>query len=127
MNPVSIEVIAPVLTEFYHCLHCETIFDQAGLGRRVHGEQINDYPEDIKEDFLRLSNWLVELAHRYGDAVRIRLIDPQSLEGFLKSMRYWVRRHPAFIINGHKGYAGWDKAALDRLLQAHISEKGPIG
>ena len=127
MNPLSIEVIAPVLTELYHCLHCETIFDQAGLGTKVHGEQINDYPEDIKEDFFRLSNWLVELAHRYGDALRIRLIDPHSFEGFLKSIRYWVRRHPAFIINGRKGYAGWDKAALNRVLQAHIRGKSPMG
>lgn len=127
MNLLSIEVIAPVLTEFYHCLHCETIFDQTGLGRRVHGGQINEYPEDLKEDFLRLSNWLVELAHRYGDAVRIRLIDPQSLEGFLYSVRYWVRRYPAFIINGRKEYVGWDKAALDRVLQPHISGKSPIG
>jgi len=127
MNRVSIEVIAPVLTEFYHCLHCETIFDQAGLGRRVHGEHINEYPEDIKEDFLRLSNWLIDLARRYGDTIRIRLIDPQSLEGFLKSMRYWVRRHPAFIINARKEYAGWDKAALNRVLQAQISGKSLIG
>ena len=123
MNPLSIEVIAPVLTEFYHCLHCETVFEQADLGRRVHGEQVNDYPEELKEDFLRLSNWLVELAHRYGDAV----IDSHSFEGFLYSVRYWVRRHPAFIINGRKEHAGWDKAALDRLLQAHISGKSPIG
>jgi len=126
MNPVSIEVIAPVLTEFYHCLHCEMIFQQADLGRRVHGEQISEYPEDIKEDFLRLSNWLVGLAHRYRDAVRIRLIDSQSFQGFLKSIRYWVRRHPAFIIDGRKEYVGWDKAALDRVLQAHIRGKSPM-
>ena len=123
MNPVSIEVIAPVLTDLYHCLHCETIFEQADLGRRVHGEQINEYPEDIKEDFLRLSNWLVGLAHRYRDTV----IDSQSFQGFLNSMRYWVRRHPAFIIDGRKEYVGWDKAALDRVLQAQISGKSPIG
>lgn len=127
MNLLSIEVIAPVLTELYHCLHCETIFAQVGLGRKVHGEQINEYPEDIKEDFLHLSNWLRELAHRYEDTVRIRLIDVQSFEGFLKSMRYWVRRHPAFIINGRKEYVGWDETALDRLLVAHMNERSSLG
>lgn len=127
MSPLSIDVIAPVLTELYHCLHCETIFDQAGLGRKVHGEQINDYPDDIKEDFLHLSKWLRELAHRYGDTVHIRLIDPQSFEGFLKSIRYWVRYYPVFIINGHKEYVGWDEAALDRLLVAHMNERSSPG
>jgi hypothetical protein len=57
-------------------------------------------------------------------APRIKLIDPQSCEGFLKSVRYWVRRYPAFIIAGRKEYVGWGKAALDRVLQAHISGKG---
>jgi hypothetical protein len=60
-------------------------------------------------------------------ASRIKLIDPQSFEGFLKSVRYWVRRYPAFIVAGRKKYVGWDKAALDRVLQAHISGENPIG
>jgi len=118
MNPLSIEVIAPILTELYHCLHCETIFEQAGLGRKVHGEQINDYPEDIKEDFLRLSNWLRELARRYGEQVRIRVIDPQSMEGLYKSLRYRVNRYPTFIIAGRDKYVGWEKEELERLLRA---------
>ena len=70
---------------------------------------------------------LIELAHRYGNAVRIKLIDLQSFEGFLKSVRYWVRRYPAFIIAGRKEYVGWDKAALDRVLQAHISGESLTG
>ena len=127
VNPISVEVIAPVLTDLRHCAHCEVIFGQTEVGQQVHRKELDEYPQDLKEDFERLSAWLIELAHRYGDAVRIKLIDPQSFEGFLKSVRYWVRRYPAFIIASHKEYVGWDKAALDRVLQAQISGESPIG
>jgi len=127
MNPILIEVIAPVLTDLRHCAHCEVLFGQTEVGRQVHKEELDEYPQDLKEDFERLSAWLIELAHRYGDAVRIRLIDSQSLEGFLKSVRYWVRRYPAFIIAGRKEYVGWDKTALDQVLQGHISRESLAG
>ena len=86
-----------------------------------HEEVLEEYPDDLKEDFERLSAWLFELAHRHGDNLRIKVIDPQSLEGFVKSVRHWVGGYPAFIVAGHKEYVGWDKDALDRVLQARIS------
>jgi len=127
MNLISVEVIAPVLTDLRHCNHCEVIFGQTEVGRQVHREQLDEYPPDLREDFERLSDWLIELAHRYGNAIRIKLIDPQSFEGFLKSLRYWVRRYPAFIVAGRKEYVGWDRAALDRVLQAHLRGEIPAG
>jgi len=36
-----------------------------------------------------------------------------------------MRRYPAFIVAGRKEYVGWDKATLDRVLQAHISGESP--
>lgn len=72
-----------------------------------------------------MSDWLVELAHRYGDDLRVKVIDPQSLEGFVKSVRHWVGRYPAFILAGHEEYVGWDEDALDGVLQARISEESP--
>jgi len=38
------------------------------------------------------------------------------MEGFLKSLRHWVRRYPTFIINRRTEYTGWDPAALEYLL-----------
>jgi len=119
---MSVEVIAPVLTDLPHCSHCEVIFAQTAVGPQVHREVLDQYPHDLKQDFERLSDWLIDLAHRYGDALRIRVIDPQSIEGFVKSVRHWVRGYPAFIVAGHKEYVGWDKDALDRVLQARLSE-----
>ena len=121
MTPISLQVIAPVISNFYHCMHCEQIFSQAGIGQQVHQEEIDGYPEDVKQDFTRLSDWLFEIAHHYGDQIRIEVIDPQSIEGFFKSLRYWVRKYPAFIVNGREKLTGWDKATLDAMLQEQLT------
>jgi hypothetical protein len=63
-----------------------------------------------------LSAWLRDLAVRYGEQLRVRVIDPQSPEGFYKSLRYWVRSYPTFIINRRTKYTGWDRETLERLL-----------
>jgi len=117
MPPISLQVIAPVMTNFYHCIHCEQIFNQAGMGQQVHQEEIDQYPEDVRQDFTRLADWLFEIAHQYGDQIRIQVIDPQSIEGFFKSLRYWIRRYPTFIVNGQEKLTGWDKGALDSMIQ----------
>jgi hypothetical protein len=65
----------------------------------------------------------LELTYRYGDQVHIRVIDTQSLEGLFKSLRYWVRRYPTFIINGREKIVGWDQAALDAALQARLTAR----
>jgi hypothetical protein len=102
-------------------MHCEQLFDQAGIGRQMHQEEIDQYPEDFKQDSARLANWLVDLAHRYDDQIHIRVIDPQSPEGLLKSVRYWVRRYPTFIVDGRQKVTGWDQAQLDEVLQARLT------
>jgi len=121
MPHVSVQVIAPVLTDFFHCMHCEQFFDQAGVGRQVHQEELEQYPEDFKEEAVRLGNWLLDLAQRYGDQVHIRVIDPQSPQGLLTSLRYWVRTYPTFIVDGRDRVSGWDAAALDAILQARLA------
>ena len=97
-------------------MHCERIFDQAGLGKKVHN-LAEQYPPKFLEESHRLAAWLEELTARYGSRLSIRVIDPQSPLGFFKSLRHWVRRYPTFIINGQKKYTGWDREALEALLQ----------
>jgi hypothetical protein len=121
MSHVSVQVIAPVLTNFFHCMHCEQLFDQAEIGRQVHQEELDQYPEDVKQEAARLANWLFGLAHRYGDQIQIRVIDPQSPEGLLKSVRYWVRKYPTFIVDGREKVTGWDQGALDAVLLARLA------
>jgi len=116
MPHVSVLVIAPVLTNFFHCLGCEQVFARAGIGQQVHQEELEQYPEDIRNLSIRLTEWLLDLTASYGDQIRIRVIDPQSPEGFLKAVRYWVRQYPTFIVNGREKIIGWDREALDAAL-----------
>jgi hypothetical protein len=119
-RPIQLQVIAPVLTNFYHCMHCEQIFAQAGIGQRVHQEEREQYPPHVLEEYERLRALIFALAHRYGGRIRIRVVDPQSLEGFFKSLRYWVRTYPTFIIDGREKVRGWDRQALEARLRASL-------
>ena len=59
MKPVYVEVITKVLTTYDHCRRCEVIFDQVGINRKLHNRDINEYPQGTKEEFLRLSDWII--------------------------------------------------------------------
>jgi hypothetical protein len=82
---------------------------------------LNDYPEEVKEDYLYLSGWIRELSQKYREKILIRITDAQSLQGFYKSIRYRAFRYPAFIINNKKKYTGKDKLRLDLLLQEELA------
>ena len=111
-----------MLTNFFHCMHCEQFFDQAGIGRPVHQEELDQYPEEVRLEAARLANWLLDLAYRYGNRIQIRVVDSQSPEGLLKSLRYWVRQYPTFIVDGREKVTGWDLAALDAILHARLAD-----
>ena len=121
MPQVSIQVITPAITNLFTCTHCERLLDLASIGQQVHQEALDQYPKDVKQDAARLADWLFELTCRYGEQVDIRIIDAQSMEGVFKSLRYWVRRYPALIIDGREKIIGWDQAALDKVLQARLT------
>jgi hypothetical protein len=96
------------------------MFSQSGIGEKVHQEIMGEYPPEMLEEHIRLSDWVVELVQRYGPEVRIRVIDPQSGLGLWKSLRHRVRKYPTFIINGREKYSGWDKGSLDAAIQAAL-------
>jgi len=115
---IRLEVIAPLISGVKHCQHCTPYMDDAGVSQRVNTEEINSYPEEMWQDYTRLSAIVRDLSARYGNHLRIVLIDPRTPMGLWKSLRHWVRRYPTFIVNGRGKCAGWDTGALDRLLQA---------
>jgi hypothetical protein len=84
-------------------------------------QDLNEYPEDLKEEYLFLSGWIKELSLKYQEKIQIRVTDAQSLQGVYKSLRYWVHRYPTFIINQKKKYTGKDKHQLDALLLEQLS------
>ena len=77
---------------------------------------MDEYPSDLKEEYLKLSDWIRELTRIYEDRLLIKLIDAQSILGFYKSLRHWVRKYPTFIVEGQETYTGWDKRRLETLL-----------
>lgn len=122
-QPVSVllEVLAHIPTDYFHCLHCEQIFGIVDIGTPVRQEIRSTFPPEVLKDAERLVVWLGHLAARYGNRLHIHVIDPQSMEGFFKSLRYWVRRYPTFIINRRTRYTGWEPAVLERLLADRIA------
>jgi len=91
-----------------------------GLKKKKDDRDLNDYPEDLKKEYLFLSNWIRELVQKYRDQILIKMIDVQSLQGVYKSLRYGVREYPTFIVNKKEKYTGKDKAWLDALLQEYL-------
>ena len=77
---------------------------------------MDEYPPDLKEEYLKLSDWIRELIRIYEDRLLIKLIDAQSILGFYKSLRHWVRKYPTFIVERQETYTGWDKKRLENLL-----------
>jgi hypothetical protein len=126
MSHIQVDVIAPIMTNFFHCMHCEQIFNHADIGQQMHQDELEQYPEDFIEETAKLASLLDELIQRYEDQIHIRVIDPQSPEGLLKSIRYWIRKYPSFIINRQLKITGLDLPQLESAFQMCISdgEKG---
>jgi hypothetical protein len=116
MKPIRLEVIAPTFQGLGICSVCELVLTEAEVGENPCERGLAEYPEDWQEDVRRLSDWVYELAERHGDQILIKVIDPQSPEGLLKSLRYWVRRYPTWIVNGKQRITGWDRDALETAL-----------
>jgi hypothetical protein len=116
MQPVPIEVIAPLPEGWGICLSCEMLMARANLDKAPAERGLDEYPPEWQEDFHRLSDLVLDLAARHGDSVLIRIWDPRSLQGMIRSIRYGVRRYPTFVVAGRK-MSGWDTASLEQLVQ----------
>jgi histone acetyltransferase (RNA polymerase elongator complex component) len=120
MRPISLEIITKVMTAFDHCRHCQVIFGEAGIDQKFHQKDMNEYPLDLREEFIKLSDWIRELTRLYKHRLLIKIIDVQSLLGIYKSLRYWIRAYPTFIVEGKETYTGWDKNQLEGLLDKYM-------
>ena len=125
MGPITLEVIAPLISGAKHCQHCQLFMDDAGIDQRVQTEELNSYPEEMWQDYTRLSRMVQDLSQRYGAGLRIVLIDPHTPMGLWKSLRHWIRGYPAFVLTGHEKYVGWDLEAVDRLLRTGGAAPAP--
>ncbi|MGA2465104.1 MAG: hypothetical protein ABSH06_12230 [Thermodesulfobacteriota bacterium] len=125
MRPILLEIVSKVLTTFDHCRHCEIFFDQAGLNKKFNQNEMDEYPSDLKEEYVKLSDWIRELRRLYKHRLLIKFIDIQSPLGIYKTLRHRIRTYPTFIIEGKETYAGWDKNHLEDLLDRYIKTSLP--
>jgi hypothetical protein len=91
MKSISVEVVSRVLTIFQHCASCGPIFREAGVENAVNKEALSEYPVDLQDEFLQLSDWIRELRKLYQHRIRIELINAQSPLGIYKTLRYHIR------------------------------------
>ncbi|HLI28776.1 MAG TPA: hypothetical protein VKZ60_17055 [Chloroflexota bacterium] len=126
MAPLEIEVLIYAPTEFFHCLHCEVVMHAAGVGQGVRREQrAAAFPPELMAEYTALSDWLRGVVARWGERVRVRVVDAASLEGVYKSVRYRTRRYPTIVIGGTVLRGASDYAALDRLIAARLTPAAP--
>jgi len=121
-TPIKLEILSLIPITYKQCPHCEQFYDQSGIGQQVHQQILAEYPPELLEDHKRLSDLVVELINKFKDGIIIHVIDPQSLRGIFKSLRYRVRKYPSFIVNEKDLIVGWNQAALEQVISARSSE-----
>lgn len=73
------------------------------------------FPPDWQEDLERLSDFINNLIRQYGERIQIRIFDPYSIQGLMRSLIYGIRRYPTFIVDGKQKIAGLDTALYEVL------------
>ena len=91
---------------------------RANLDQAPHERGLEEYPPEWQAEFQRLSDVILDLATRYQDNILIQIWDPRSLQGLMKSIRYWVRRYPTFIVDGQEKVTGWNVEQLEQHILA---------
>lgn len=124
LRPVTVKVIAYAPTVFRHCQHCEVAFAGLGFAEKMHrAEAANALPDDLLQDFQRVSDWVHALLERYRGRVQVTVIDAASIEGVWRSLRHGVRRYPAVVVDGDKKFVGTDFAPADRLIDERLAAR----
>src|SRR3990172_2926753 len=108
-KPLLVEIVAYAPTAFYHCTHCEVVWQQTGFSKGLHEEQVaSALPPDMMQDYQAVSDWVRRLFKIHCERVVVKVIDAASVEGLWKTLRHGLRRYPAVIIDRGAKFAGTD-------------------
>jgi hypothetical protein len=118
MHTVQVDVIFPVPEGWGICLSCEMLMARANLDQAPYERGLEEYPPEWQAEFQRLSSIIMTLADRYQSGILIRIWDPRSFQGLVKSIRHGARRYPTFIVEGRTKVMGWDTDQLEQHIQA---------
>ncbi len=106
-QPLHIEIVAYAPTAFYHCTHCEVVWQETGFSTGVHEEQVQSaLPPDLLHEYQAISDWAHHLLERYGDRVLVKVIDAASAEGMWKTVRHGLSHYPAVMVGTQSRFIG---------------------
>lgn len=125
-RPVTVEVLAYAPVAFFHCQHCELVWQQAGTAN-FHRDQISSsLPEDLRQQYQGLSDWIRKVSDTYGTRVVFRVIDAASIEGWFKSLRYGIHKYPAVIVDRKEKFIGGDFDPASDLIRERVERLAPV-
>jgi len=127
MTSLQVDVIAPIPQEWGLCATCQAFLAQAELDKNPVERSLDSFPPDWMEDFKKLSSVILDISENFGDQILIRVYDPRSLQGMLRSLRYRVTRYPTFVVKDFGKVAGLQREKINRLLESAGCQKAGAG
>jgi hypothetical protein len=123
MKPIQIDVFYPIPEGWAMCNACELMMAQANIAGAPETRASEELPQGLKDELQSLSNTIYELAEKFQNQVVIKVWDPRSLQGLLKSILYGVHRYPTFIVNGRGKFSGFDAVKLAQQVQSALESQ----
>jgi hypothetical protein len=121
-QPIRIEVVAYTPVAFVHCMPCELVWQTSAARAQDRREQWDtSLPEDLKQLYQQLSDWVRRMVALYGGRLRFRIVDAASIEGWITSLRYGIRQYPAVIIDGHEKSIGTEFERATALIERRLA------
>jgi hypothetical protein len=124
MKPLTVEIIAYAPTQYFHCQHCELVWDQAQIDgvKKFHADALEtSIPPEMMQEYQSLSDWLRNTVKRYSGRVTFRVVDAASVEGVWKTLRYGVHKYPVFVIEGKDKLTGTNFAQVEARINQHLA------
>jgi hypothetical protein len=126
MKPLAVEIIAYAPTQYFHCQHCELVWDQAQIDgvKKFHADALEtSIPPEMMQEYQSLSDWIRNTVKRYSGRVTFRVVDAASVEGVWKTLRYGVRKYPAFVIEGKHKLTGTNFAQVEARINQRLGDQ----
>jgi hypothetical protein len=64
---------------------------------------------------------------RFGDRIRVEVVDAASIEGFWKSLRYRAWRYPVIIVDGSEKHVGTDLQSVWPAIERRVMSATDAG
>jgi len=121
-QPIQIEVVAYTPVAFFHCMHCEVVWHGSPARTEDRREQLDSsLPEDLKQLYQQVSDWVRRMLAQHGGRLRFRIIDAASIEGWFKSLRHGLRQYPAVIVDGREKAVGTELERATALIERRLA------